>query len=236
MVQIYWSNLTLAEAFRPPMFRGVGPDKDGFNLGKANNFYEVFGERKATWFLPISTRSGRDHSLISVFFIAQTSTRLALLCVDSVAPSSFFLSVHAFPGTTRRFFCVATTVLMVMYFFVYLFTQRSACVTYGPCLSGLSFQFGRRDVVRLPAPARPRRRTRPSRSLLLLPLVRSRHLLQFHGPSRPCPCHPNQDQHHHFHHHHHQRNLPTTTIHHRLPLSVGRASFARQVRLLLYQR
>jgi len=51
-------NRSTLEAFRPPMFRGVGPDKDGFNLGKANNFYEVFGERKATWFLPISTSLG----------------------------------------------------------------------------------------------------------------------------------------------------------------------------------
>ncbi|KAG8040374.1 hypothetical protein G9C98_000945 [Cotesia typhae] len=40
------SNRTIrGEAFRPPMFR-MGKDKDGFNIGKYNNFQEVFGENK----------------------------------------------------------------------------------------------------------------------------------------------------------------------------------------------
>lgn len=43
------------EAFRPPMFR-TGKDKDGFSLGKYNNFQEVFGDDSRLWFLPIFTR------------------------------------------------------------------------------------------------------------------------------------------------------------------------------------
>jgi palmitoyltransferase len=44
-----------AEAFRAPIFRS-GPDKDGFNLGKYNNFVEVFGDQKSHWLLPVFTR------------------------------------------------------------------------------------------------------------------------------------------------------------------------------------
>lgn len=44
-----------AEAFRPPMFR-TGKDKDGFSLGKYNNFQEVFGDNSRLWFLPVFTR------------------------------------------------------------------------------------------------------------------------------------------------------------------------------------
>lgn len=50
-----WLITTFSEAFRAPIFRS-GPDKDGFNLGKYNNFVEVFGDRKSHWFLPIFTR------------------------------------------------------------------------------------------------------------------------------------------------------------------------------------
>lgn len=45
----------LVEAFRPPMFL-AGKDKDGFSLGKYNNFQEVFGDNARLWFLPIFTR------------------------------------------------------------------------------------------------------------------------------------------------------------------------------------
>ncbi|XP_057323117.1 palmitoyltransferase ZDHHC15B-like isoform X1 [Microplitis mediator] len=50
-------NRSTLEAFRPPMFR-MGKDKDGFNIGKYNNFQEVFGENKKLWFLPVFTSLG----------------------------------------------------------------------------------------------------------------------------------------------------------------------------------
>lgn len=43
------------EAFRTPMFR-TGKDKDGFSLGKYNNFQEVFGDNARLWFLPVFSR------------------------------------------------------------------------------------------------------------------------------------------------------------------------------------
>lgn len=46
----------VAEAFRAPIFRS-GADKDGFSLGKYNNYQEVFGDNRACWFLPVFTRS-----------------------------------------------------------------------------------------------------------------------------------------------------------------------------------
>ncbi|XP_021938686.1 palmitoyltransferase ZDHHC2-like isoform X7 [Zootermopsis nevadensis] len=50
-------NRSTLEAFRAPIFRTVA-DKDGFSLGKYNNFQEVFGDNKKTWFLPIFTSLG----------------------------------------------------------------------------------------------------------------------------------------------------------------------------------
>uniref|UniRef100_A0A224XRS7 Palmitoyltransferase n=1 Tax=Panstrongylus lignarius TaxID=156445 RepID=A0A224XRS7_9HEMI len=50
-------NRTTLEAFRAPIFQS-GPDKDGFSLGKYNNFQEVFGDRRALWFLPVFTSLG----------------------------------------------------------------------------------------------------------------------------------------------------------------------------------
>ncbi|XP_024947590.1 palmitoyltransferase ZDHHC15B isoform X4 [Cephus cinctus] len=50
-------NRSTLEAFRPPMFR-TGKDKDGFSLGKYNNFQEVFGDDSRLWFLPIFTSLG----------------------------------------------------------------------------------------------------------------------------------------------------------------------------------
>ncbi|XP_058804108.1 palmitoyltransferase ZDHHC20-A isoform X2 [Phymastichus coffea] len=50
-------NRSTLEAFRPPMFR-TGKDKDGFSLGKYNNFQEVFGDDSRLWFIPIFTSFG----------------------------------------------------------------------------------------------------------------------------------------------------------------------------------
>ncbi|XP_066999359.1 palmitoyltransferase ZDHHC20-B isoform X3 [Anabrus simplex] len=50
-------NRSTLEAFRAPIFQ-TGPDKDGFSLGKYNNFQEVFGDNKKIWFLPIFSSLG----------------------------------------------------------------------------------------------------------------------------------------------------------------------------------
>ncbi|XP_012252056.2 palmitoyltransferase ZDHHC15B isoform X7 [Athalia rosae] len=50
-------NRSTLEAFRPPMFR-TGKDKDGFSLGKYNNFQEVFGDNSRLWFFPVFTSFG----------------------------------------------------------------------------------------------------------------------------------------------------------------------------------
>ncbi|XP_068991350.1 palmitoyltransferase ZDHHC15B isoform X3 [Neodiprion pinetum] len=50
-------NRSTLEAFRPPMFR-TGKDKDGFSLGRYNNFQEVFGDNSRLWFLPVFTSLG----------------------------------------------------------------------------------------------------------------------------------------------------------------------------------
>ncbi|XP_011499504.1 PREDICTED: palmitoyltransferase ZDHHC2-like isoform X1 [Ceratosolen solmsi marchali] len=54
---LIWHNRSTLEAFRPPMFR-TGKDKDGFSLGKYNNFQEVFGDNTRLWFLPVFTSLG----------------------------------------------------------------------------------------------------------------------------------------------------------------------------------
>ncbi|XP_015114303.1 palmitoyltransferase ZDHHC15B isoform X2 [Diachasma alloeum] len=50
-------NRSTLEAFRPPMFR-MGKDKDGFSIGKYNNFQEVFGDNGRLWCLPVFTSLG----------------------------------------------------------------------------------------------------------------------------------------------------------------------------------
>ncbi|XP_017837754.1 palmitoyltransferase ZDHHC15B isoform X1 [Drosophila busckii] len=51
-------NRTTLEAFRAPIFRVGGPDKNGYNLGRYANFCEVFGDDWKLWFLPIFTSRG----------------------------------------------------------------------------------------------------------------------------------------------------------------------------------
>ncbi|CAG9828332.1 unnamed protein product [Diabrotica balteata] len=51
-------NRTTLEAFRPPNFRDVGPDKYGFHIGRYKNFQEVFGDDPMKWFFPLDTSLG----------------------------------------------------------------------------------------------------------------------------------------------------------------------------------
>ncbi|XP_037902911.1 palmitoyltransferase ZDHHC15B isoform X2 [Hermetia illucens] len=51
-------NRTTLEAFRAPIFRIGGQDKNGYNLGRYNNFQEVFGDNWKLWFLPVYTSLG----------------------------------------------------------------------------------------------------------------------------------------------------------------------------------
>ncbi|XP_062542788.1 palmitoyltransferase ZDHHC15 isoform X2 [Armigeres subalbatus] len=51
-------NRTTLESFRTPIFRYGGPDKNGFSLGKFNNFQEVFGDDRKLWFVPVYTSLG----------------------------------------------------------------------------------------------------------------------------------------------------------------------------------
>ncbi|XP_058836910.1 palmitoyltransferase ZDHHC15 isoform X2 [Topomyia yanbarensis] len=51
-------NRTTLESFRTPIFRYGGPDKNGFSLGKLNNFQEVFGDDRRLWFVPVYTSLG----------------------------------------------------------------------------------------------------------------------------------------------------------------------------------
>uniref|UniRef100_A0ABK9MRJ8 Protein S-acyltransferase n=1 Tax=Glossina morsitans morsitans TaxID=37546 RepID=A0ABK9MRJ8_GLOMM len=51
-------NRTTLEAFRAPIFRIGGQDKNGYNLGKLANFQEVFGDDWKLWFLPVFTSHG----------------------------------------------------------------------------------------------------------------------------------------------------------------------------------
>ncbi|XP_048772948.1 palmitoyltransferase ZDHHC15B-like isoform X5 [Ostrea edulis] len=50
-------NRSTLESFRAPIFQS-GPDKNGFSLGKFNNFTEVFGVDRKLWFLPVFTSAG----------------------------------------------------------------------------------------------------------------------------------------------------------------------------------
>uniref|UniRef100_A0A034VWZ5 Palmitoyltransferase n=2 Tax=Bactrocera dorsalis TaxID=27457 RepID=A0A034VWZ5_BACDO len=90
-------NRTTLEAFRAPIFRIGGPDKNGFNLGKYANFQEVFGDNWKLWFLPVYTSVGdgltyttqKQHQMQSYDSMGDTTQRTSqheLLREDDTLP------------------------------------------------------------------------------------------------------------------------------------------------------
>lgn len=53
-------NRTTLEALRAPVFAD-GPDKEGFDIGKKNNFLEVFGLDPSLWLIPIKSSLGNGY-------------------------------------------------------------------------------------------------------------------------------------------------------------------------------
>ncbi|XP_055536400.1 palmitoyltransferase ZDHHC15 isoform X2 [Wyeomyia smithii] len=78
-------NRTTLESFRTPIFRYGGPDKNGFSLGKLNNFQEVFGDDRRLWFVPVYTSLGDG----MVFPVQATHLPSSIGAMNS-APSSEF--------------------------------------------------------------------------------------------------------------------------------------------------
>ncbi|KAI5749723.1 hypothetical protein M8J76_009633 [Diaphorina citri] len=56
-IYLVLNNRTTLEAFRAPLF-SYGQDKNGFSLGKRNNFLQVFGDKKWKWFFPVFSSLG----------------------------------------------------------------------------------------------------------------------------------------------------------------------------------
>lgn len=48
-------NRSTLEAFRSPIFR-YGPDKKAYDLGKSQNFKQIFGDKPFLWLVPVNTR------------------------------------------------------------------------------------------------------------------------------------------------------------------------------------
>ena len=53
-----WSHLSFTSWHLCHFNPCSGPDKEGYHIGKMNNFMEVFGDEKKYWLLPISTFMG----------------------------------------------------------------------------------------------------------------------------------------------------------------------------------
>lgn len=60
-VHLLLYNRSTLEAFRPPLMT-YGPDRNAFNLGKKENFLQLFGRSKLLWFVPLFTTEGSGFS------------------------------------------------------------------------------------------------------------------------------------------------------------------------------
>lgn len=74
-------NRTTLESFRAPIFQH-GPDKNGFNLGSWNNFYQVFGNKKWKWFLPTFTSLGNGYIYSTTKTVNPEYAGLLVSCED----------------------------------------------------------------------------------------------------------------------------------------------------------
>lgn len=53
-----FKNRTSQEVHRAPIFKYIGVNKNGFNLGRKRNFQEVFGKKRILWLIPVATSLG----------------------------------------------------------------------------------------------------------------------------------------------------------------------------------
>ena len=82
-------NRSTLEAFRPPIFRH-GPDRRAYDLGRRENWREVFGSSFFSWFFPVSSR----------FVLLLTSPRVRPRALMSF--SFFLLSSSFLPAFLSR--------------------------------------------------------------------------------------------------------------------------------------
>lgn len=81
-IYLVLNNRTTLEAFRAPFF-SYGQDKDGFCLGKRNNFIQVFGENQWKWFFPIFSSLGNGY----IFEFPNRSEIEAARCQEDEIPT-----------------------------------------------------------------------------------------------------------------------------------------------------
>lgn len=102
-----------AEAFRAPIFR-TGPDKDGFNLGKYNNFREVFGDNPKTWLIPVFTRLVIYEMIIIRYTMLMNSNKM-------------FLSVNLKKSKCNNVYKTYILILVIKYIFKCLLIVKCNC-------------------------------------------------------------------------------------------------------------